>query len=100
MRRVLFLLALLFCVAAAPGVAETKLPVAYLSSRTRPTSAVWNVLPECGIFRDDGLAVYGSDHHRLWIPWSAIDYFLPRMRIVRLRGGAEFQTPYAQKRRW
>jgi hypothetical protein len=75
---------------------DLKLPVAYLSSRTRPTSVVWNILPECAIFRDEGLGVFGPNRQRLWIPWSAIDYFLPRMRIVRLRGGAEYQTPYAQ----
>jgi hypothetical protein len=75
---------------------DLKLPVAYLSSRTRPTSAVWNVVPECGIFRDDGLAAQGANRRPIWIPWSAVEYFLPRMRIVRLRGGAEFQTPFAQ----
>lgn len=75
---------------------DLKLPVAYLSSRTRPTSAVWNIVPECGIFRDDGLAAYGPNRRPMWIPWSAIEYYLPRMRIVRLRSGKELQTPYAQ----
>lgn len=76
---------------------ELRLPIAYVSVRTRPSAVVWNVVPECGVFRDEGL-VAESQHGPIWIPWSAMEYFLPRMRILRLRGGAEFTTPYAQSK--
>jgi TonB family protein len=73
------------------------LSVAYLSVRTRPTEVVWTLTPECGIFREEGLLVYEPKQPdpTLWIPWSAVDYYIPRQRIVRLTSGAEFLTPYA-----
>ena len=62
--------------------------MAYLAIRTRPAAVVWNLFPECGIFRNDGLVAY--DHSQpLWVPWSAIDYYIPRQRILRLTSGEE-----------
>ena len=47
--------------------------------RTRPTEVVWSLVPECGIFRNDGLLAT-VDGKGLWVPWSAIDYYIPRQR--------------------
>ncbi len=77
---------------------DLELPVAYLSVRTRPTEVVWALSPECGIFRNEGLLVFEpkQTHPTLWVPWSAMDYYIPRQRILRLTSGQEFLTPYAQ----
>lgn len=75
--------------------ADLRIPIAYISVRTRPTEVVWNLVPECGIFRNDGLLAYG-DTKPLWVPWSAVDYYIPRQRILRLTSGAELGTPYAR----
>jgi len=73
-------------------------PVAYLSVRTRPTEVVWALTPECGIFRNEGLLVFEpkASQAALWVPWSAVDYYIPRQRILRLTSGQEFLTPYSQ----
>lgn len=68
---------------------------AYLNSRTRNVDAAWVVQSEdCELFRDDGLRVFAADHTNLWIPWVAVDWFIPRMRIVRLLNGREYTTDY------
>jgi hypothetical protein len=69
--------------------------IAYLSIRTRPTQVVWQLMPECGLFTTEGLlATPGSE--QLWVPWSAMDYWIPRQRILRLTSGEELSMPYAQ----
>ncbi len=75
--------------------ADLRIPIAYISVRTRPTEVVWNLVPECGIFRNDGLLAY-SESKPIWVPWSAVDYYIPRQRILRLTSGAELGTPYAK----
>jgi hypothetical protein len=69
--------------------------VAYLSIRTRPTEVVWQLMPECNLFRTEGV-IATPKGGRLWVPWSAVDYYIPRQRILRLTSGEEFMTPYAQ----
>jgi hypothetical protein len=32
--------------------------IAYVALGSRPSSVVWDLLPECGIFRNDGLMAY------------------------------------------
>jgi TonB family protein len=75
-------------------------PVGYLSIRTRPSEVVWNLTPECGIFRNEGLLVFDKKEPQanLWVPWSAVDYYIPRQRIVKLTSGDEFLTPYSQSK--
>lgn len=75
--------------------ADLRLSVAYLSVRTRPTEVVWNLVPECGIFKNDGLLA-SLQGKPIWVPWSAVDYYIPRQRILRLTSGAELGTPYAK----
>ncbi len=76
---------------------DLTIPVAYLAVRTRPTEVVWTLTPECGIFREEGLLVNEPKHvdPTLWVPWSAVDYYIPRQRILHLTSGAEFFTPYS-----
>ncbi len=71
------------------------LPTAYIAVRTRPARVVWHVFPECGSFREEGLAAL-QENLRIWVPWSAIDYYIPRQRILRLTSGRELRTPYAR----
>jgi hypothetical protein len=69
--------------------------VAYIAVGSRPTSVVWFLIPECGIFRNDGLLAYDK-LDSLWIPWSAVEYYIPRQRIIRLTSGTEFLSPYSK----
>lgn len=67
----------------------------YVAIGSRPASVVWYLLPECGIFRNDGLVVF--DHSdSLWVPWSAIEYYIPRQRIARLTSHVEYLTPFSK----
>ena len=74
---------------------DLRIPIAYLISRTRPTRVLWDVTPECGLFRKEGLLAAPAEGD-LWVPWSAVEYYIPRMRILRLTSGAEIPVPYAQ----
>lgn len=69
--------------------------VGYIAIGSRPTSVVWYLLPECGIFRNDGLLAYAHSDS-LWIPWSAVEYYIPRQRIIRLTSGVEYLSPYSK----
>ncbi len=69
--------------------------VGYIAIGSRPASVVWYLLPECGIFRNDGLMVF-QNSDSLWVPWSAIEYYIPRQRIARLTSGVEYLTPYSK----
>lgn len=71
------------------------LPTAYISVRTRPATVIWHLFPECGSFREEGLAAF-EKNLRVWVPWSAVDYYIPRQRILRLTSGRELGTPYAR----
>lgn len=77
------------------GVADLAPPVAYVNSRTRDTEIAWVVQTEnCELFRMDGLRVFDAQKQDLWVPWSAVDWFIPRMRLVHLTNGQEFATDY------
>lgn len=78
------------------GTEDLRIPVAYICLRTRPTQTVWTLMPECEIFRTDGLRAIDKGIRPIWIPWSAVDYYIPRQRILRLTSGVEFLTPYAK----
>ncbi len=80
------------------GAADLRMGTAYISIRTKPTEVSWNLVPECGIFRNEGLLAYASSNRMIWVPWSAVDYYIPRQRILRLTSGKELQTPYARTR--
>lgn len=71
------------------------LPTAYIAVRTRPATVIWHLFPECNTFREEGLAAY-ENNVRIWVPWSAVDYYIPRQRILRLTSGRELGTPYAR----
>ncbi len=73
---------------------DLRLPVACLCIATRPTQVLWDIFPECGLFTAEGLLALSSSKE-LWVPWSAVDYYIPRMRILRLTSGEELKTPYA-----
>ncbi len=77
------------------GRDDLRWTTAYISIRTRPAEVTWDLLPECGIFRNDGLLAADAGKP-IWVPWSAVDYYIPRMRILRLTSGKELQTPYAK----
>lgn len=68
--------------------------LAYLSIRTRPTQVVWTFMPECGLYTAEGLLATPRAE-RIWVPWSAVDYWIPRQRILRLTSGEEYFMPYA-----
>lgn len=68
--------------------------VGHLCIRTRPTQVLWDLFPECGIFRNEGLVAYDKGE-TIWVPWNAVEYYIPRMRILRLTSGKELLTPYA-----
>ena len=73
---------------------DLRIPVAYISLRTRPTQVVWDFSPECGLYRLEGL-VAEEGSRTVWVPWSAVDYWIPRQRILRLTSGKELPMPYA-----
>lgn len=74
---------------------DLRIDIAYISLRTRPTQVIWEIAPECGLFRNEGLLATPLDGE-LWVPWSAVDYWIPRQRILRLTSGEELPMPYAK----
>jgi len=75
--------------------AELAPSVAYLNSRTRDVEVAWVVQSkDCELFRMDGLQVFGDDKQPLWIPWIAVDWFIPRFELVHLTNGKEYSTDY------
>lgn len=76
-------------------------PVAFLNVSTRDAAEVsWNpVNPEpCRIYRPDGVETISAEGDTVWVPWIAVEYFIPRMRILRLVDGRELKTDYAKTR--
>ena len=68
--------------------------IGYINSRTRDTEVAWAVEPiDCSIFRSDGMQAI-DEKGTVWVPWSLVDWFIPRMRIVRLKNGRELATDY------
>jgi len=77
------------------GHDDLRWQTAYVSVRTRPTQVTWELIPECGSFRTEAILVFDQGKP-LWIPWSAVMYYIPRQRICRLTSGREFGTPYSK----
>jgi TonB family protein len=74
---------------------ELTFDVAYINHRTRDAEVPWVVLPDsCGIFRPDGMQAFETDGDEIWVPWIMVDWFIPRMELVRLKDGREFTTDY------
>ena len=70
-------------------------PVMYINSRTRDAEVAWVVQSDtCDMFRFDGLAALDAKGGTVWVPWSAIDWYIPRMEILRLHNGKEMKTDY------
>lgn len=69
----------------------------YANYRTRDVELNWLLLPEdCGIFSAEGLQAFAQPRQEVWVPWTAVHWFLPRMRIVKLTDGRELATDYAK----
>lgn len=73
-------------------------PVAYINVSTRDTEVSWFPLADsCRIFRPDG--VEASDREGVvWVPWTAVEWYIPRMRLLKLIDGRELATDYAKDR--
>lgn len=70
-------------------------PVGYINSRTRDTDIAWIVQPEnCPLFREDGLQALDDQGEIVYVPWSLVEYYIPRMRLLRLTNGREMKTDY------
>lgn len=68
--------------------------VAYINSRTRDTEISWTVIPEnCPLFRPEGLQAL-DDVGEVYVPWSMVEWYIPRMRILMLTSGREMKTDY------
>ncbi|MCA9726547.1 MAG: energy transducer TonB [Candidatus Eisenbacteria bacterium] len=73
--------------------------IGYANYRTRPIDLNYLLLPpDCDRFREDGLETIQEDQSKVWVPWIAIRYYIPRQRIVVLRDGREVTTEYAKTR--
>ncbi len=68
--------------------------LAYINSRTQNVEIAWVAQADtCSMFNRDGLqAESGSD--TVWVPWTAIDWYIPRMETLRLKNGKEMTTDY------
>lgn len=77
------------------SVAELSPAVMYINSRTRDAETAWVAESDnCELFRLDGMRVWAAEKQDLWVPWIAVDYFIPRFEKVRLLDGREFDTDY------
>lgn len=69
--------------------------VGYLNHRTRDAEVSWVILPEdCSIFGPDGLQCFDANRQEVWVPWIAVDWYIPRMRLLQLTNGTELATDY------
>jgi TonB family protein len=72
--------------------------VAYINSRTRDTEISWVPQPEdCAVFRIDGMEA-NDESGPIWVPWSLVDYFIPRFEVVRLTNGRNLTTDYPRSK--
>ncbi len=68
--------------------------LAFINAATRDTETAWVVhVHDCDRFHTDGLQAF-LPQGTVWVPWSMVDWFIPRMRILRLRDGREVATDY------
>lgn len=78
------------------SVPEMAPPVAYINVSTRDTDIAWFPRADsCRIFRPDGLEAV-DDEGPIWVPWILVDWYIPRMRLMRLLDGREMKTDYAK----
>ncbi len=76
------------------GPTEMAPPVAYVNVSTRDTEVSWfPVADSCRIFRPDGVEAL-DDQGALWVPWTAVEWYIPRMRLLKLVNGRELSTDY------
>lgn len=69
--------------------------VAYVDSRTRDTEIPWVVQSDsCDIFRLDGLQAFDGKGGVVWVPWTLVEWYIPRMRLLKLTSGRELMTDY------
>jgi TonB family protein len=79
------------------SMAELSPPLCYASVSTRDTELAWNLNPDnCRIYKMDGLETFAENGDTLWVPWIMIDWFIPRMRLVKLTDGRELHSDYAK----
>ncbi len=68
--------------------------LAFINAATRDTETAWMVhVHNCDRFHTDGLQAF-LPQGTVWVPWSMVDWFIPRMRILKLRDGREVATDY------
>jgi hypothetical protein len=71
-------------------------PVAYVNVSTRDTEVSWFPRADsCRIYRPDGVEGL-DDQGAIWVPWTAVEWYIPRMRLLRLIDGRELSTDYAK----
>jgi TonB family protein len=77
-------------------VADMAPPVAYVNISTRDTELSWFPHADsCRIYRADGVECI-DDKGAIWAPWTLVDWYIPRMRLLRLLDGREMKTDYAK----
>jgi TonB family protein len=77
-------------------VADMAPPVAYVNISTRDTELAWFPQADsCRIYRPDGVECI-DETGAIWAPWTAVDWYIPRMRLLRLIDGREMKTDYAK----
>jgi TonB family protein len=88
----------LVCPGCGTHYAPTEMapPVAYINVSTRDTEVSWFPLADsCRIYRPDGVEGL-DDQGAIWVPWTAVEWYIPRMRLLRLIDGRELATDYAK----
>jgi hypothetical protein len=77
-------------------VAEMAPPVAYVNVSTRDAEVSWFPRADsCRIYRADGVECV-DEKGAIWAPWILVDWYIPRMRLLRLLDGREMKTDYAK----
>lgn len=73
--------------------------IGYGNYRTRDVDLNFLLMPkECDRFREDGLEAIQKTGGAIWVPWIAVEYYIPRQRILVLVNGTELTTDYAKTR--
>lgn len=72
--------------------------LAFINAATRDTETAWVVqVFDCDRFHTDGLQAF-LPQGTVWVPWSMVDWYIPRMRILKLKDGRELRTDYPSDR--
>jgi TonB family protein len=85
-------------------VPELAPPVAYINVSTRDTEIAFIPRADsCRVFRPDGLEALvdriGAPGAKdtLWVPWILVEWYIPRMRLLKLTDGRELGTDYPKE---